>query len=107
MTEEAKILMCMPMDIPGMSHIAGFVVRQCADCGADMSVSPSGQRLLASRPDIEAICLRCARKRDRAESEPMEIQLAPGAGAELLANGMDPLTVAAIEAFFAEKEKKE
>jgi hypothetical protein len=74
--------------IPLSSVVAGSRVVPCANCKADLWVSPSSQALLAE-DDVQAMCLfACFRiktmeMRSSPDGEGMEWGVAPGAEAEL------------------------
>lgn len=58
-------------------------MRQCMDCGADLVIAPSGQRVLAAHPEMRTICIDCVLQA-RKSGEVSKVEPAPGAIDELV-----------------------
>lgn len=82
MADRKAVLACA-LEKDYASHVRGTKHGlKCHDCGADIVVAPSGQRLLAAHPEMQTICVDCLQKeleRDRAAGKPVELGAAPGA----------------------------
>ena len=55
---EIDVLICVPADKP--LAVAGATFdKRCNRCGQRVMLAPSGQRLLARKPNVEICCLEC------------------------------------------------
>jgi hypothetical protein len=52
------------------SIVPGCVTKQCCRCNVDIHVSPSSQKLIASKPDeVHVICIECMQKQNQIKLE--------------------------------------
>jgi DNA-directed RNA polymerase subunit RPC12/RpoP len=41
------------------ANIPGTIFDHCSECGEEVSIAPSGQRILAERDDLRIVCMNC------------------------------------------------
>lgn len=82
MKEEAKVLICLPIEgDPKRYIVPGSVEANCSDCGARVYVAPSGRRLHESGNCI-ILCTKCGLKHLEREKEP-KFEMVPGQDKEI------------------------
>ena len=72
--EETRVLICEPVNgDPGRYIVPGCVKSKCADCGREIYLSPSSQKLI----DPVTVCMPCGLERVSGDPEP-RVELVPG-----------------------------
>lgn len=70
--------------------VPGCVIKRCYDCGTDIHVSPSSQKLTSEKPEIHLACIPCLQKNAKREMAKGEIVafmgVVPGAVKEMMDN---------------------
>lgn len=79
LAEEILVLICEPVDgDPGRYIVPGGTKTKCADCGREIYLSPSSQKLT----DAVTVCMPCGLSRVNGDPEP-RVEMVPGQAEEI------------------------
>ena len=77
--EETLVLICEPVNgDPGRYIVPGCTKTKCADCGREIYLFPSSQKLT----DAVAVCMPCGLSRVDSDPEP-RVEMVPGQAEEI------------------------